>query len=509
MEKPKASIKKNFVMNAILNIAGFLFPLISFPYVSRVLGPAGTGRVDFALSFVSYFSLIASLGIPYYGIRACAQVRDDSKQLSKTVKELMTIHAVMSVIAVILFLPFLFFLPKISSDKPLFLVVSISLLLNVIGVEYLYKGLEQYSYITIRSLVFKLISLVSLFVFVRYKSDYIMYGAISVFASSASNIMNYVHAKKYVKLKGIGKCDYRRHLKPIAVFFAMSCAVSLYASLDRVMLGFMTDDSEVGYYGAAAKIKNILVAFITSLGNVLMPRASYCVEHNQWEEFRRLTNKALKFVFFSSAPFMLFSIMFAKEVILFVSGEEYLPAVLGMQVILPTILFIGITGLIGIQIFVPLGKEKYVLYSEIAGAITDLVLNAILIPKYQSTGAAIGTLMAELVVLLVQLYYLDRVKDNNPMLSSFKTIKYWKILIGCLVAAVCSLFTKSISFSSIDHVGHVDNEKIIQMVNIGVRLVPAALLFFVMYYVVLVVLKEEMAVEIARVVKSKILKARH
>lgn len=504
MEKPRSSIKKNFVMNAILSISGFLFPLISFPYASRVLGPSGTGKVDFALSFVSYFSLIASLGIPFYGIRVCAQVRDDRRKLSQTVRELMVIHAVMSTIAILIFVPFLLFLPRVSSDKPLFLVASTTLFFNVIGIEYLYKGLEQYSYITVRSLIFKVISIMSLFVFVKSKSDYVMYGAVSVFAASASNLINLINAKNYISFTHLGKCNYKRHFKPIAVFFAMSCAVSLYVSLDRVMLGFITNDSEVGFYGAAAKIKNILVAFITSLGNVLMPRAAYCVEHNQLEEFQRLTEKALKFVFFSSIPCMFFSIIFAEEMTLFVSGEEYLPAVLGLQVIMPTIVFIGLTGLIGIQIFVPLGKEKYVLYSEIAGAVTDLVLNALLIPKYRATGAAIGTLIAELVVLVVQLYLLKYVRDKNPLLYSFRKIQYWKIILGCIFAVLCSLTTKLISFSSIDHVGFIKNEKIIQMINIGIRLVPAGIIFFLLYLLVLVLLKEDTAIEIIKTAKKKL-----
>lgn len=491
------SIKKNFVMNAILTISGFIFPLISFPYVTRVLGPTGTGRVDFALSFVSYFSMIACLGIPYYGIRICAQVRDDKDKLSRTVRELMVINAVMSLISIIVFIPFLFFLPKVSSEKSLYIVAISSIPLYVFGIEYLYKGLEQYSYITIRSVIIKLISLVSLFVFIHDPDDYVVYGAISVFAGSASWIFNFIHSRRYIQFRNLGKCDYSKHIKPILTFFAMSCALSLYAGLDKVMLGFMTGDDSVGYYGASIKIKSILVALVTSLGNVLMPRASYCVKQGNMSEFNRLLSKAMKFVFVAALPLLTFFMLFASDGILFVAGREYLPAIPAMQFIMPTVLFIGLTGLIGVQIFIPLGKEKYVLYSEIAGAITDLLVNALLIPKYQATGAAVGTLIAEFAVLVVQLLLLYRIRSEVSIIYVLKQIKYWKIIISCLLATLFSiviivvsptLFTRAIHFGAWTF--GVDT------LNSFIRLLFGSLLFFGCYSVSMIISKDEIMLEV-------------
>ena len=500
----KISIKKNFIMNAILTISGFIFPLISFPYVSRVLGPTGTGKVDFAVSFISYFALFANLGIPYYGVRSCAQVRDDKIKLSQTVRELMVINAVMSLISIVAFIPFLFLMPKVSAEKILYLVILITIPMNVIGIEYLYKGLEQYSYITIRSVLFKLISVISLFIFVRDPSDYIEYGAVTIFANSASFVLNFLHSRKYIKYFNIGKCNYKRHFKPIGTFFAMSLAVSLYVSLDRVMLGFMTNDTQVGYYSAAVKFKSILVALVTSLGNVLMPRASYCVNKGLMDEFLRLITKALKFVFIAATPLFIFFTLFAEDGMLFISGREYMPAVLGMQVITPTVLFIGLTGLIGVQVFVPLGKEKYVLYSEIAGAITDLVLNALLIPRYQATGAAIGTLVAEFVVLAVQVFLLTKIKDLSPVISVFPQIKYWIIILACVLAVASSMWVNIVYpvFFKTDLVfkGHMVG---VDMINSFLRLLIAAILYFGVYVVVMIVAKDDMMIEIVNTVLKK------
>ena len=221
------SIKKNFILNAILTISSIIFPIISYPYAARILGPDGTGRVDFAVSVVGYFALFSQLGIPSYGIRACAKIRDNKRELSKTVWELMTINLIMTVIAYIVFVPVLFLVPRISSEKTLFVIVSSTLLLNAIGIDYLYRGLEQYTYITIRSIIFKIISFASIFVLIKSDSDYAIYGGITIFAASASNIMNFIHARKLIMFKGVGKLDLKRHLKPVMMFFAMSCATTI------------------------------------------------------------------------------------------------------------------------------------------------------------------------------------------------------------------------------------------------------------------------------------------
>ena len=187
------------------------------------------------------------------------------------------------------------------------------------------------------------------------------------------------------------------------------------------MLGFLKTDTDVGYYNAAVKIKSILVSIVTSLGVVLLPRASYYIEHRQQSKFFNVSEKALNFVCLLSIPLMVYFILFAKEGILFLSGAAYLPAILPMQIIMPTLLLIGLTNIMGMQMLVPLGKEKIVLYSEIVGAILNLSLNILLIPHYSCSGAAFGTLAAEFSVFLIQ----------------FLVLK--KILLKCIVPYQCFL----------------------------------------------------------------------
>ena len=477
------SLKLNVIMNMILTMSSFIFPLITFPYVSRILLPEGTGKVSFATSLITYFTMFAQLGVPTYGIRACAKVRDNREELTRTAQELLIINLVMSAISYVVLFLAIAFVPRLQSEKTLYVIVSFTIILSSIGMEWLYKALEQYTYITIRSVIFKFLALIAMFLLIHEKSDYIIYGGISILAASASNVFNFINVHKYIDLKPVGGYNFKRHFKPIGTFFAMSCAVTIYTNLDTVMLGFMKTDADVGYYNAAVKIKTILVSIVTSLGAVLLPRASYYIENGLKEDFKRITKKALSFVFLFASPLMLYFIFYAKEGIFFLSGSAYAGSILPMQIIMPTLLFIGITNILGIQMLVPLGKEKVVLYSEIAGAIVDVIINALLIPRFASSGAAIGTLVAEFVVLVVQYIAL---KDD--VTKTFKQIHYGSITIALVLGTVASLWVKMLGLGSF------------------LTLVISAVLFFGVYGVYLLIRKEEMIVEIWNMVVGKLVK---
>lgn len=483
MENKEKSLKKNFCMNAILTMSQFIFPLITFPYVSRILLAEGTGKVSFATSIISYFAMFAQLGIPTYGIRACAQVRNDKKKLSKTAQEIFIINIIMSILAYIVFFIALCNVPRLKDEKTLLIIVSATIFFNAIGMEWLYKALEQYTYITIRSVIFKFIALIAMFLLIHQQSDYIIYGAISIFASSASNIFNFFNVHKYISLRPVGEYNFKQHLKAVSVFFALSCAATIYVNLDTVMLGFMKTNVDVGYYNAAVKIKTILVSIVTSLGTVLLPRASYYVEHGLKEDFYRITKKAINFVFLVATPLMLYFMFFAKEGIFFLSGNTYGGAIVPMQIIMPTLFFIGLTNIMGMQILVPLGKENIVLYSEIVGAVVDLAINYILIPKYASAGAAIGTLVAEITVWIVQYIYLRKqIKD------AYKNVRYGILILALFLGSIASLWVKKVFSGSF------------------IVLLNSAILFFGVYFIVLTIAKEPLIYQIEEGLLTKLKK---
>ena len=475
------SIKFNFLMNSILTLSSIIFPLISFPYISRVLSPVGTGKVSFATSVVSYFSLIAQLGIPTYGIRVCAKLKTNEKELICNIQELLIINLIMSLIAYIGYFAMLFSVSRFAEEKQLYLIMSITILLNTVGVEWLYKGLEQYAYITVRSVVFKLLALVALFLLVHQESDYIIYGCISVLAASASNILNFINARKYIFTKSYRPLKFRPHLKAVFIFFAMSCATTVYTHLDIVMIGFMNTDADVGYYNSAIKIKQFLVSIITSLGTVLLPRSSYYIETKQFAKFKEVSAKALRFIFIIGIPMMVFFSIFADQNIYFLSGYEYKNSILPMRILMPTILFIGLSNLLGIQMLVPMGKEKYVLYSGILGVIVDFVFNLELIPRYASVGAAIGTFIAELVVLLYQFIIL-----RNIVFDMFKKISYWKISLATVIGVGCSLIVLKFSL------------------NVFWTLVISSIVFFGSYSLIITMLKEDLVIELFNGILTKV-----
>ena len=402
MKKKEKSIKFNLVMNMLLTTSAFLFPLITFPYITRVLLPEGNGKIAFANSVINYFSMFAMLGIPTYGIRACAQVRDDKEQMSKTAQEIWIINGIMTAIAYMGLAAALLYIPRFREERLLLTVCSLSMFLNLIAMEWVYKALECYTYITVRSLVFKVLAVVCMFLMVHTKEDYVKYAGITVLANTGYGVFNFLNLRRHIIFKRFKDYQLKRHLKPIFIFFAMSVAITIYSNLDITMLGFMKDNTEVGYYDVAIKIKVILVNIVTSLGAVLLPRTSYYVEMKMEKEFRTVSAKALEFVAVLAIPLTVGFTIMAKQCILLLSGNAYLPSVVPMCIIMPTLILIGASNVFGVQMLVPLGKETIVLYSEIAGAVADIILNAIFIPRFGAAGAAFGTLVAEAVVLAVQ-----------------------------------------------------------------------------------------------------------
>ena len=468
------SVKYNFIMNAILTVAGIIFPLITFPYISRVLLVEGSGKVAFATSVVTYFTMFASLGIPTYGVRACAIVRDNKEKLSKTVQELLIISGGTTLLTYIVFGISLFVIPEFAQERTLLLIVGLGIGLNTIGVQWLYNALEQYSYITTCSILFKVIGMILMFLLVKESSDYQIYGGVYVIASFGSYVLNFICLRKFVTFQKTGTYQFKQHLKHIMVFFAMSAGASIYLNLDVVMLRFLQSNEAVGYYNAGIKVKTVLVTCVTSLGTVLLPRLSYYIETADKKAFQLMVGKAFRFVFVAASAVTVYFSIFARESILLLSGEAFLPAVGPMMILMPTVLLIGLSNVTGIQILTPNGREREVMYSIWGGAILDFVLNLIVIPKFSANGAALSTLLAEGMVLLLQCWFL-----RDVLWSYIRQVQCWKIVIALAVASVMTIPVKI----------WIDS-------GVFVTLLVSAIVFFGGYAVVLLLLKEPFVSEI-------------
>ena len=371
----KVSIKKNFILNLLLRVTRVTIPLITFPYVSRILQPEGLGRVTFAESFIAYLILIAQLGVPTYGIRACARVRDDREKLSRTVHELVAINLLMSLLAYAILIICMMKVPRIGNDREIFVIFSINIVMGAVGMDWMYEGLEQYSYITVRTLTLRLVSVILIFLLIHRPEQAPLYAGIVVFSVSGPQLVNLIHARKYIALRPVGRYHLSPHMKAALIFFLMAGITAVYTSLDKVMLGFIAGDAPVGYYSVAVKVKNVLFLCISALAAVLLPRSSYYVGTGRMEAQRKLSNKALNYVFIVSLSLALFFFLYTEESVLFLSGKNYVPAVLPMKIIMPGVGLIGLTNVFTTQVLIPIGKEKQVLSANVAGAVIDVLLN--------------------------------------------------------------------------------------------------------------------------------------
>ena len=399
------SVKYSFFMNFILKVSGFIFPLITYPYVLRVIQSDGNGKVAFVSAVSGYFVMLSSLGIPTYGIKACAKVRDNREELSKTVHEILMIHMVSSSVVLIIYFVCVFFIDEFAAEKTLFVIFSVNIFLNTIGFQWFYQALEQYDYITLRSVMFKIISVILLFFLVRNKNDYILYGMISVLASAGSNVLNFIRIFQFISFQRLENYDFKRHLKPIFVLFAHSVAASVYTGLDVIMLGFMCSRTEIGLYDAALKTKSILAALISSFNEVLMPRMSYYTKQGNTGAFLNLLKVSMRIAVSVTLPLVLYFSVFSPQCVLFLGGSGYEKAAPMMRFLISALLPVALAGVMASQVLIPFNMEVRNLQAVLAGAGTDLALNIILIPAYGGVGAAFSTLVTEAVVLGLCYYY--------------------------------------------------------------------------------------------------------
>lgn len=482
-------------MNFILTISNFIFPLITFPYVSRVLGADGIGTVQFATANIAYFTNVAMLGIPTYGIRAAAKVRMDDRKLSKTVQEILLINTISAVVSLVMLFVAVLLVPQFRAEKELYLILSSAILLNVIGVEWLYRAIEHYSYITIRSILGKVFAFIVMILFIKQSDHYIMYGLTTIIASVGFNIFNFINLFRIVDMKPIklSEMDLTQHLKPIFTFFMLSISTTVYSNLDTTLLGFIKGNVEVGYYAAAVRIKLVLVGVVTSLGTVLLPRLSYYFETKRMEEFASIVKDALNFVLLVSIPICLFFILNAETVIYFLSGTEFAPAILPLRIMLPSIIFIGLSNVTGIQVLVPSNQEHLVVKSTIIGAIINLVSNVIFIPLFGVIGASLSNVLSELLVLAIQVYFLREM--------IFPLIKTMRLSIMLIAGALAYLITALLHTKILQLVSSIMLSNGLQQL---VMLVISVSLLMSIYFIVLLVLKEPMLRKMILIFRGKL-----
>ena len=424
------SVKTNFIFNLINTVAGLLFPLITFPYASRILMADGIGLVNFFQSIIAYVVLLSSIGIPLYSIREIARVRDDARLMNIAAVEILMLHACLTVVAYIAVAILCMTIPEIQVNVPLFLVLSTSIFFTTIGCEWFYQGIEDFKYIAMRSLAVKCLYVVLLFVFVKSKDDLMLYGVLTILGTVGNNIFNFVRLRKHIDLSIVIIKDLNplRHFKPALRVFVLNLIISFYVNLNTVMLGFIADVTAVGLFTAASKISHMFLGITAALQNSILPRTSNLLQQGDYNKFKELSQKILDFIFLIILPLSVGLSILSPFVITVLCGYSYKSAALSLSILSPTIFIISLSGLFGIQMLYPQGKEKIVIVATGLGAIVNLTLNFLFIPSMSYDGASIATLIGEIVVTISMFYF------GRQYLPLYRFRRhYLDCIIGCII----------------------------------------------------------------------------
>lgn len=426
------SVKVNYILNLINTGTQMLFPLITFPYVCRVIEADGIGQINFFQSIISYISLFTCLGIPMYAIREIARDRSDVVKMNRTAMEILLLHSMLTLVGYAIVAILCLTVPQIQVNIPLFLILSLTIFFTAIGCEWFYQGIEDFKYITIRGLIIKTVSVVLLFIFVKSKTDLLYYGCYTVFGVLGGNIFNFFRLRKYIHRENIifSELHIKRHIKPVLKVFSFSVVTSIYLQLNTVLLGFLKNALAVGYFAAATKVMQMLLTMSACLGSVMMPRASHLIAENKEDEFNRLIQKSYDFTLAIALPMTIGLIFCAPSLITALCGVKFEHSILPSQIIAPIILMVAISNVFGIQVLFPKGKINIVTLCCGIGAVADLILNLCLIPFFSYIGTSIAYLGAE-VATTVSMYFIGR--KYIPIIYFKKS--HLTYALGCIVMA--------------------------------------------------------------------------
>lgn len=422
------SIKKNFIYNSILTVSRYIFPLLVFPYVTRVLGVDNIGLCNFYTSVINYFIMLAMMGVGTVGLREIAKSKHDKNLLSQTYSSILTINVSATIISLILLIVLTLVVTKFRQNTLLMWIGAAQVFFNTFLVEWLYKGLEEFKYITIRTICVNVIYTICVFVFVRESNDYVIYFALTSLVVVVNSLINILHSRKYVRFSFNGLII-KPFVKPFIILGFYAFLTSMYTSFNVMYLGFVSTDTEVGYYTTAIKMYGAVIAFFTAFTGVMMPRLSSLVGSNNKEEFNLLIDKSFSILIAISIPLILFSEAFAPQIIRLIAGPGYEGAVTPMRLLVPLMLVIGYEQITVMQILMPLGKDRAVFTNAMIGAIIGISLNLLLVSHYKSVGTSLVWICSEFGVLISSQYFANKYTGLKFPYKSILLHLFWLLPI--------------------------------------------------------------------------------
>lgn len=462
-------IKKNVIYTSFLTTSNYIFPLIVYPYVARVLGVTNIGLCNFVDNLINYFILISMMGINIMGNRQVAAEKADRISLDRTYSKLFSLNAVTTSVALGILIGAIYIIPTLKENKELMWFGAIKLVSNFMLIEWFYKGLEDFKYITMRTIFVKCLYVASIFIFIHRAEDYPIYYLLTVLMVAVNAIINTFHARKFASFK-FKYISFKGIVKPFFMLGTYMIVTSFCTTFNTVFLGFVTDDTQVGYYTTATKLYSILLAFFTGVTSVMLPRMSNLISQGKHEEFRNFLNSTSKLLIAFSIPVILVAVIFAPQIIYLIAGPGYEGAITPMRIIMPLMLIIGFEQILVIQGLMPLKADKAIMINSSIGAAVSITLNIILVKHLQCVGSAICWISSETTILILSqlaMYKLINIRlpwsnlaktliANIPLAAILIVIYefidpsfYWLFLgLATMTAIVYSLFIQSFLFKN-------------------------------------------------------------
>ena len=445
MKNAKKSLKKNAILNSIRNILRLIFPLITIPYVSRILGVENVGKYSFAFSIISYFILLSKLGIETFAVREGAKYRDSREKFTHFASEIFTINIISSIISYMLLIACMAFIPQLSEYKLLLVILSFEIILTTLGCEWIYIIYEDYAYITMRSIIFQSLSLILLLSFIKTQNDLVAYTVIMVIAATGSNLFNLFNIHKYCNLKLEFTNNLKKYMIPILILFANTVTTTIYSDSDITILGILSDNYHVGIYSIATKIYTTIKIILSSIIVVSIPRLSYLFGKNNMQEFQKNGDQIINTLTYCVLPVMTGIISIAYQIIHIIAGETYIEGTLSLQILGLALIFSLYSWFYTSCILIPAKKEKNVLVATLVAGITNVVLNILLIPHFIQNAAAFTTLLAELISFTICYIKAKKIVNVKPNIKNFTTT-----IIGCIgIFLYCFVFNKCLNINMV------------------------------------------------------------
>lgn len=412
------SIKKNFAYKSVLTLSTYLINFITFPYVARVLGVERIGLVNFVDNTVNYFLLFATMGVGLLGVREIAAVKEDKKRRDQVYSSVLALNLLFTLVSLGIYLLCVVTIPKLYQYDELFYIGTAKILFTVFLVEWFFTGVENFRYITLRSILIKVLYIISVFLFVRDTSDYRLYFILTVGVVVLNALINQLYIREFVRVRW-NNIQLFKYLKQNVTLGIYTLMTSMYLTFNVMYLGLVSNNTEVGYYTTAFKLYSVVLGFFTAFTNVMLPRMSSLLANGEKDRFQELVNRSFSVMSTCCIPLILCSMIMAPQIVYILSGPGYEGAILPMRIIMPAAFAVGVAQVLAIQVLMPMKKDKVLLVASIIGAVVSLLINLLVVPYIESVGSAVVLLCSEAVVTGAYLWY---VLSHKLTLISVKTI---------------------------------------------------------------------------------------